>query len=339
MKIRMARNLAAVAFLLAILTGSRVLAQEKGDSNDSASGPAILHEDENIAAQNTFLGPGGEEMKPDLSSVTLIKRETGGYNKKYRIKDAQGRIWIAKYGREAKPETAAVRLLWALGYPTEINYWVPELTIPGMKTLRNVRLEARPENIKRGDNWNWKHNPFSGTDELQGLKIMMVLFNNWDISENQNKIIQDKETGRSYYIISDLGGTFGKLGSNSLPIFWRLGRSINKPEGYAKTSLVKDVKKGRVKLAYKGKHSSIFDDITISQARWLVDRLRQLREEQIRDAFRAADYSPRETDLLTNAVKTRISELEAATSNVERIARREPSPGKAKSRRVRTRRH
>jgi len=290
------------------------------DSAKLGSGPAAIYENTDIASRDTFYGPGGREMVPDLSHITFIKKETSGYNKKYRIRDGSGRVWVAKYGREAKPETAATRLLWALGYPTEINYWVPQLRIPGVKTLQNVRLEARPDFIKRGDNWDWKKNPFVGTNDLAGLKIMMVLFNNWDIATRQNKIIEDKRTGRRYYIISDLGATFGKLPNNSLPIFWRLGRSINKPNSYSRGSLVRDIHNGRLELAFKGKNGSIFKDISVAKGRWLVERLLQLRDYQIRDAFRAANYSPAEIQILANAVKTRISELDAATSPYDRLA-------------------
>lgn len=160
MNIRIARNLAAIGFLIVVFSGSRLIAQSQDDNSDSSAAPGsgVLYENVNIRSRDTFLGPGGAGMKPDLSSIAFIKKETGGFNKKYRIKDGSGRIWVAKYGREAKPETAAVRLLWALGYPTEINYWVPELTIPGVRTLKNVRLEARPDNIKRGDNWTFDKN-------------------------------------------------------------------------------------------------------------------------------------------------------------------------------------
>ena len=150
---------------------------------------------------------------------------------------------------------------------------------------------------------------------------------------------EDKETGGHFYIVSDLGGTFGKLGSNDLPIFWRLGRSINRPSGYAKTGLIKGVKNGRVKLAYTGKHSSIFNNITIEQARWLADLLLQLHDEQIGDAFRAASYSPDEINILTGAVKKRINELDSVTSNIERVAKRVLIRTRNRPRRVQTRRH
>lgn len=338
MKAKLTQSIVPALTLLCLCFLTAAQGQKMRAASDE-SGRAVLFQNVNIANRDTFYGPGGRDMQPDLSQITFIEKETHGYNKKYRIKDGSGRIWVAKYGREAKPETAAVRLLWALGYPTEINYWVPELTIPTVGTLRNVRLEARPDDIKRGDYWTFNHNPFLGTNELQGLKIMMVLFNNWDLKSDQNKVIKDKRTGTEYYIVSDLGATFGKLGSNNLPIFWRFGRSINRPRGYARTELVKGVKNGRLKLAFKGKNSGYFKDITIAQGRWLADRLLQLRDEQIRDAFRAANYSPSDINILTNAVKSRINELDVATSPVERIAIDRQTGIQRRSRSIRTRRH
>ena len=80
-------------------------------------------------------------------------------------------------------------LLWAVGYETEINYLVPRLTIPGKGTFEDVRLEARPANEDRLDEWKWEENPFAGTRQFQGLKIMMLFLENWDIKDSNNEII------------------------------------------------------------------------------------------------------------------------------------------------------
>lgn len=280
------------------------------------SGKKIMWERVDISRRDLFLGPGGASMKPDLSSITFIKEEKGGHNKKYRIKDGSGKVWVAKLGREAQPETAAVRLLWGLGYKTEINYLVPQLTIPGKGTFRNVRLEARPDSIERLEEWKWKRNPFTGTNELQGLKIMMVFFTNWDILDKQNKVLQTN--GRSgpelHYIVSDLGATFGKLGNNNFPIIYRLGRKTNNPNKYLNSSFVRGIEDGRLKLAYKGKMRGIFKDITPANGRWLADLLVQLDEGQIRDAFRAANYNESQINILTRAVKDRITALDNVTN-------------------------
>lgn len=281
------------------------------------TGKPVLWEPIGVAEQDTFLGPGGEAMKPDISSVTFVEEVTGGYSKKYKIKDAAGRTWVAKVSDEAQSETAAVRLLSALGYKTDINYLVPTLTIPGKGTFTNVRLEARPDNIKRAGTWSWKKNPFKNTREFQGLKIMMSFLNNWDMKEANNVILVDG--GTSYYAISDLGVSFGKTGSNGLPIFWRVGRSRNMPEEYAESDFVKKVNDGKITFAFNGKNDGSLGDVTVADGRWLADLLLQLSDKQIEDAFRAANYSDADVQTLSRSVKARIRALDLATANA-RIA-------------------
>jgi len=273
----------------------------------------VMWEPVNISSMDLFAGPGGDEMRPDLSRIEFIKEEKSGHNKKYRIKDGAGRTWVAKLGREAKPETAAVRLLHGIGYKTEINYLVPSITIPGKGTFQNVRLEARPDDVKRLEEWKWKSNPFVGTKELQGLKMMMIFMSNWDAIDLQNKVID--VGGTNEYIVSDLGATFGKLGNNNLPLFFRLGRKTGSPKHYARTKFISKVENGRVKLATKGsKNRKLFTNFSIEEARWLSTLMSKLSDHQIGDAFRAANYSPAEVATYVATVKRKIAELQDAAS-------------------------
>ena len=308
-------------FLLMVALASGAAFAQNDRSKPLPAGQAVLWQPVNVADQDLFSGPGGKAMVPDLSNITFIKKETGGHNKKYRIKDGSGRIWVAKPGTEARPETVAVRVLSGIGYKTEVNYLVPQLTIPGVGTFKNVRLEARPENVDRLDPWSWKSNPFVGTDQLQGLKIMQVFMTNYDLLDLQNQVLKvDGPRGTElHYIISDLGSTFGKFGSNNLPIFFRIGRRADSPSAWNKSKFIKGVKNGRLVLATTGaKNRKLLKDITVSQARWLYELLAQVRDEQWRDAFRAANYSPAEVDLMTAAAKRRVGELQRASS--ERFA-------------------
>ena len=312
----------AFLFIVLALATSSSFAQKHKSVKPLPARKAVLWQPVNIHEQDLFAGPGGVMMQPDLSNITFVKRETGGHNKKYRIKDGQGRVWVAKPGTEARPETAAVRLLHGIGYETEINYLVPRLTIPGVGTFTNVRLEARPENIKRLDEWKWKDNPFVGTNELQGLKIMQVFMTNYDLLDLQNKILEEHGPNgpELHYIISDLGSTFGRFGNNNLPLFFRFGRATDKPNVWSKAKFIKGVKNGHIIFATTGaKNRGLFKDITIAQGRWLYDLLHQLNTTQIQDAFRAANYSPSEIEVLTAATRRRIDELERATN--ERFAR------------------
>jgi hypothetical protein len=246
-------------------------------------------------------------MKPDISKLTFIRDQTGGYSKKYRVRDAKGNEWVAKLGKEAQTDTAANRLLWALGYPTEIAYLVPKAKIEGKGEFENVRLEARPKDVDRVGNWMWENNPFQNTPEFRGLKILMVMLNNWDMKDDNNEILamRNPTTGEAElrYIISDLGGTFGKTGGF-------FSRSRNEPKDYVKADFIKGVKGDTIDFNYGGKNQKLFEGITVADARWLSDRFKGLSDEQIKDAFRAANYTPEEVDTLTAALKVRIAALE-----------------------------
>lgn len=303
-------------YSLSICSALAAQSRSKDEKEKPSGTPLLWREPDNIASRDLFLGPGGEAMKPDLSSLTFLKEETGGYSTKYRVRDGRGREWVVKIGKEAQSETAAVRLLWAVGYYTEINYLAPRAHIPGKGTFENVRFEARPDYVKRLDEWKWKDNPFVWTKPMQGLIIMMALLNNWDIKDTNNKILQvrSERTGRDElrYIISDLGATFGKV-KLDVPGFWRIARSRNEPGDYRRSGFVEDVKNGRVFFFYKGKSQELFDDIKVEEARWIGALLSRLSDRQIADAFRAANYTSAEVQMLTQAVRERINELVSLT--------------------------
>jgi hypothetical protein len=299
-----------IAQIILLITTSALIvnAQQNKKKDEPRNGARILwRRPANITTLDLRAGPGGP--KPDLRRVTFIKEETGGYSKKYRVRDALGREWVAKIGKEAQAETAAIRLLWAVGYMTEINYLEPVTEIVGKGTFNNVRFEARPENVKRLDEWKWTENPFIGTREFQGLKVMMAVLNNWDIKDSNNKILFVRNGGGNElrYIISDLGATFGK--SSSIPVVWRITRSRNKPKDYANADFIDLVDGDRVFFEYAGKSGSLFEDISFGDATWIGNLLSQLTTQQLRDAFQAANYSPADVNLLVNAVRERTNEL------------------------------
>ena len=270
--------------------------------------PVLWHEPTDIASRDLFLGSGGEAMKPDLSKVTFVADETRSYSKKYRVRDGAGNEWVVKVGPEAQSETAATRLIWAAGYFADITYLVPHVDIEGKGSFDNARFEARPKGQKRlGQRWDWSKNPFVGTNELQGLKVLMALINNWDIQNHNNNIllVTDEATGEkeARYFDTDLGASFGKEGRF-------IGHTRNRPDQYvADTKFISGVEQGMVRFDYKGKNKHLINDITVAQAKWLGNILSQLSDQQISDAFRAANYSPEQIEALTRVVKARINEL------------------------------
>lgn len=268
-----------------------------------------------ISRRDLYWGQGGKEMQPDLRRVTLIEKEKGGYSTKYRVRDASGREWIAKVGKEAKGETAASRLMWAVGYFPDVNYLVPRVHVEGLnKDLENVRFGLRPKTVKRVDGWKWDHNPFVGSREFQGMKVMMALLNNWDIKDSNNKIAVvsgDKGTNSELrYFVSDLGASFGKVSHIPRILYFKPDR--NNPKAYVKTRMIDKVKDNRVDLHYTLKRKDLFKNITVDEAQWINSWLSRLSDRQIQDAFRAANYSPEEVRMMTRGVRARINELSAA---------------------------
>ncbi len=307
-KTRVSKKLIALAVVLLSLSFSSAEARQKKKKEIPRGARVLWTAPTNINSRNLYLGPGGTAMRPNLSRITFLEEDKGGYSgTKYRIRDGAGREWVAKIGKEAQSEAAAVRLLWAVGFETEINHLVPRLTIPGKGTFEDVRLEARPDSEKRHDEWKWEDNPFIGSRQFQGLKIMMLFLENWDIKDSNNEVIEVKGRNRLRHVISDLGATFGKTGG--LPVLWTITRSRNNPEDYEKAKFIEEVEGDRVKFRYSGKKKDIFEDITVADARWMGNWLSRLSRSQIRDAFRAANYNREEVATLTNAVIDRIRQL------------------------------
>ena len=300
----------SLVFLVASSFPAQAQKEDQKEKKVYTGRPVLWHAPNDIESRNLLLGAGGQTMKPDLSRVTFVEEKKGGWSTKYTVRDGKGNEWVAKLSKEAQPETAANRLVWAAGYETEIVYLVPELEIQGKGTFKNVKLEARPKNVKRDGDWPWQGNPFDGKPEFQGLKIMMVLINNWDMKDENNAILATRgvTTSDRRYIISDLGATFGKTGGV-------ISRSRNKPSDYVKSEFVKGVKGNMVDFHYGGKNGKLLDNITVEDAKWLAGWLRRLSDNQIRDAFRAANYTTEEVDMLAGAVRGRINTLANLSGN------------------------
>lgn len=290
----------------------------------------------NIAARDLFYGPGGKDDAPH-TTFTFLREDLNGTNPKFDVTDENGTKWRVKLGAEVKPEIAASRLLWAVGYFTNEDYFLADLRVEEMKrlkrgrklvgaegTMKNVRLKRLVKDEKRVGIWRWRSNPFVGTREFNGLRVMMALMNSWDLKDENNAVYQENTDGAPHelrYLVSDLGATFGTTGL-SYPDSTSKG---NLP-AYANSKFMKRVNRDyidfnvptrpnllhavnpkefvmRLRLQWIGKH------IPRSDARWIAQMLSQLSHEQVRQAFRAAGYSADEVEQFTDVVERRISEL------------------------------
>jgi hypothetical protein len=223
---------------------------------------------------------------------------------KFRVRDAAGREWVVKTGDQSQAEIAAMRLVWAVGYFTDVTYLVPRVEITGKGMLENVRFEARPKGIKRLDEWVWLDNPFIGTHELQALKLLLAMLDNWDLKNENNRILmaRDEQAGsvELRYIVSDIDARFDRSGTS--PSIWHATSS-------ASNKFLRGVKGDLIDLGYEGKHKERLTGISVADAQWLASRLVRLSEKQIEDALHAANYSPESIARLGTVLRARIAEL------------------------------
>ena len=295
--------------------------EEKPRIVDPVEGhPVLWKEPADIQSLNLFYGQGGRGGAPNLSDkFTFVERDRTGSSLKIYVKDSEDREWKVKFGREARPETVASRIVWAMGYHTDDDYFVKRVHIDGWRDdAVNVRFKLRHNGFKHVGYWTWERNPFNGTRELDGLKVLMALLNNWDLKYDNNVVLRpnkkstDDSVERIYYV-SDLGASFGKTGSLAyklrLPMDPPAGTK-DRPEQYAYQSFIHGVDNGAVHFHYKGKDRSALKGIPVENARWMGVMLGRLSEKQLADAFRAGGYDGSEVALLVRAVQERIAELQ-----------------------------
>jgi hypothetical protein len=320
----------------AILILAVPLLLQAQDRREVKSETAVLWTDPgDISSRNLFWGSGGEKNQP-RPPVEFVEEDMHGTNPKFDAKDSSGEKWRVKMGPEARPEIAASRLLWAVGYTTNENYFLTTLHVNNMPAhlrrgqelsgsggdVPNVRLQRRPKGLKKVGNWNWSANPFVGTREFNGLRVMMALLRNWDLDSDNSAILKSEHNpDQKIYMVTDLGSTFGATGRR-----YRKRDSIGKLDAYRHGRLVRTIRPQSVDLSFPSLPplSFIFDvpfyrnqinvhaigkKIPRADARWIASLLGRLSADQIRDAFRAAGYSPEVVEGFTAVVIARIQEL------------------------------
>jgi hypothetical protein len=303
--------------------------------------PATLWRDPgDIASLDLLNGEGGAKDAPDPHvDYTFIKEDMNGTSSKFYARDSNGVRWLVKLGVEARPETAATRLVWAMGYFTDEDYFLPQIHVqnlpklrrkmfgasPKIGIVRNVRLKRQGEGIEKLTDWDWFENPFVGTRELNGLRALMALINDWDLTVANNKVyVTDKERE---YLVSDLGAAFGKTGwpPSHVPLLPHATKSVLKD--YENSRFIRVVTGDVVTFEMhtsapsfiRGFRRTYFDQyrqiegvaqgIPVRDAVWVGSLLARLKPQQIRDAFRAAGYQPAEVDAFAKVVEKRIAAL------------------------------
>ena len=288
-------------------------------------GAVMWQPPEDIECRDLFYGAGGRKGAPDPSMpFTYVRRQKSGTQKKIVVEDVNGHKWTVKFGPEARPETAATRVVWAVGYHVDQDYFVPRARIVGEKNIdaRDVRFERRDDGYKEVGNWSWDDNPFLNTREFEGLKVLMAILKNWDLTTRNNDIVvRKKESGPQIYYVADLGASLARTGTflNSIPLFGNMpvnlsfapSKAKGNPYAFADESFIREVRGGRVYFNIRRSRSrDRINSVSVECARWMGALLGRLSDKQLTDAFCASGYDPAETTIYVSTLRARIIELQ-----------------------------
>jgi len=293
--------------------------------------PVLWRDPVDLERRDLYFGPGGKASQP-RGNFRFVEEDKTGSTPKFEVVSDDGTKWKAKLGVEARPETVASRLLWSVGYFANEDYFMPELRVQDMPQLHRgskyvgpdgmvhgVRLKRHIKGEEKIGIWSWRNNPFSGTREWYGLRVLMAVINNWDLKDENNSVYRTRTSPpEAHYVVSDLGASFGTTGlkpgaKGDLDDYrrskWFRGVSgdyvdFNVPSmpgfGYLLSPAEAKRRPGLTWIGHR---------IPITHARWMGSLLARLSSAQIRDAFRAGGYSPSEVEGFTRLLQDRIREL------------------------------
>ncbi len=331
------RSLAATLFIsLVCLIAAPSSSSGRADQQTRDSGqpgtPVIWRDPGNVEKLDFVGGPGGRNRAPK-PPFTFIEENLSGSTPKIQVNDADGVKWSVKFGSEAHAEPFATRIAWAAGYFAEPSYFVARGKVDGVGELKRAKDQIKPDgsftnarferereegvrNPDDEDSWSWVQNPFTGSKELNGLKVIMMLVSNWD-----NKDVRDVRRGSNTaifrypardgagdrYLVTDWGATMGKWGGY-------LGREKWDSRGYTDQTpdFVKGVKDDFFVWGYSGQHTKDFTEgIRTSDVRWLLQYLGRITDDQLRAGLEASGATPAEVERFTKSIRERIGQMES----------------------------
>lgn len=265
----------------------------------------------------------------------FVEEDLSGNSPKVMVRDSAGVLWQVKGGPEGRAEAFVTRIVSALGYFSDSVCFIPQGRIEGIRgplkrasgfiardgSFTYAGFERRDESARFLPEaaWKWNANPFTGTKELNGLKILVMLFSNWDNKDGRdtgpNTGVLEARSGdevKRYHYITDWGQTLGGWG------FWIFGRTNWNCHDFTRQTpnFLRGVNGDLISFGFNGQHTWDFrGDITREDVRWLMQWLGRITDDQVRTALKASGASVSEQTCFSSALRQRIETLrEASTS-------------------------
>ena len=247
-----------------------------------------------VSAQNVVDGAWGPENAPSPSDIyTFVrdKKPSAGSSPGLVVTDSRGRRWHVKQGREASPEVVVSRVLSAVGYHQPPVYFLPSFMMQDASGTRRVpggRFRLHDGTMHSRGPWLWQRNPFIGTRPFQGLLVILLAFNSFDLKSSNNSVYEVRLPGgrtEQWYVVRDLGAALGESA--------RLGPTRNDPGRFERQTFITGIRDGFVTFSYHGWHPELFRGrIVPADLEWAATLLSGLSDRQWDDAFRAGGFTP-----------------------------------------------
>lgn len=302
---------------------------DTAQANTRAAATGVIWRDPGAVERLDFAaGPGGNSNRP-RSPFVFLKELSVGRSPKIKVRDAGGREWVVKWGTEVKAEIIATRIAWASGYFVDSTYFVKAGRIEGIKNLgpaneyvgpdgsfKEARFELWNDGYVEGKNWSWNKNPFLGSRELNGLKIVVMLTSNWDNKDSRDTfngpntaIIDHVENGRRElrYLVDDWGSTMGKWG----PRYWYRDKWNCKAYSEQTAEFISGVKDGVIEWGFAGSRN-VSEGIRVEDVQWSLSFLGRITDSQIKAGLRASGATPEEVECFGSAIRRRINQMRDA---------------------------
>lgn len=244
------------------------------------------------SARDLFWGVGGKELAPPPDAAYTFKgKDDTGFSVSYDVIGPDGTEWSAKIGPEAQAEVVVSRILWGLGFHQPPVYYLPSWQLAGDAPEGRKESEARfrPKlaRLERLEEfWKWQENPFTGSRELKGLLVVLLMLNSTDLKDDNNSIYELPEPwdGASrWFVVRDVGAALGETG--------KLFPRRNWIDGFEKERFITSIAGERLEFDYDGRHDELLTLLGPDDVRWAARLMGRLTDAQWRDAFRAANYA------------------------------------------------
>jgi len=299
---------AVVAVALGAAACGGAIAIKPPDQPPSADAIRQLWIDPGSEPRDLFWGIGGQKYAPDPDAAyTFKERDAAGFSTKYDVKGPKGVDWNAKIGPEAQTEVVMSRILWGLGYHQQPLYYLPSWTLErdGMKSTESeARFRPKLKEFERLDEyWWWQQNPLVGTHELNGLLVVLLMFNSTDLKNDNNaiyKLQEPMEGATRWFVVRDLGASLGETG--------KMYPRRNCLECFEQHGFITAIDGEKVSFDYVGRHQELISMIHPADVRWAAEHMQRLTDKQWHDAFRAANYSDSDAERYIRKVKEKIDD-------------------------------